>query len=90
MYKRQTHGEPSDRNSHPHGTGRLSLVHNGIIENYLGIREMLERRGYTFESETDTEAAAKLIDFCYKGDPLAALREALPVPRLRILEDTAR
>ena len=50
-----THGEPSDRNSHPHGTGRLSLVHNGIIENYLGIREMLERRGYVFESETDTE-----------------------------------
>lgn len=76
-----THGEPSDRNSHPHGTGRLSLVHNGIIENYLGIREMLERRGYVFESETDTEAAAKLIDFCYKGDPLAALREALPVLR---------
>lgn len=60
-----THGEPSDVNSHPHGTLNVSIVHNGIIENYADIRENLIREGYNFISETDTEAAAKLIDSIY-------------------------
>ncbi len=71
-----THGEPSDRNSHPHGTAKLYIVHNGIIENYAELREFLEEKGYSFESETDTEAAAKLIDFFYDGDPVDAIRKA--------------
>ena len=50
-----THGEPSDVNSHPHSTPRVSIVHNGIIENYGILKERLIAKGYTFESETDTE-----------------------------------
>ena len=57
-----THGAPSDINSHPHRANNLALVHNGIIENYAEIEEMLRAEGYSFVSETDTEAAAKLID----------------------------
>ena len=72
-----THGEPSDVNSHPHSTPRVSIVHNGIIENYGILKERLIARGYTFESETDTEVLVKLIDSCYAGDPLRALQEAL-------------
>ena len=72
-----THGEPSDVNSHPHSTPRVSIVHNGIIENYGILKERLIARGYTFESETDTEVLVKLIDSCYTGDPLRALQEAL-------------
>ena len=72
-----THGEPSDVNSHPHSTPEVSIVHNGIIENYGSLKEMLSARGYTFESETDTEVLVKLIDSCYQGDPLKALMEAL-------------
>ena len=72
-----THGEPSDVNSHPHSTPRVSIVHNGIIENYGILKERLTAKGYTFESETDTEVLVKLIDSCYTGDPLRALQEAL-------------
>ena len=72
-----THGEPSDVNSHPHSTPRVSIVHNGIIENYGILKERLIAKGYTFESETDTEVLVKLIDSCYAGDPLRALQEAL-------------
>ena len=72
-----THGEPSDVNSHPHSTPRVSIVHNGIIENYGILKERLIARGYTFESETDTEVLVRLIDSCYAGDPLRALQEAL-------------
>ena len=72
-----THGEPSDVNSHPHSTPRVSIVHNGIIENYGILKELLIAKGYTFESETDTEVLVKLIDSCYTGDPLRALQEAL-------------
>ena len=72
-----THGEPSDVNSHPHSTPRVSIVHNGIIENYGILKERLMAKGYTFESETDTEVLVKLIDCCYTGDPLRALQEAL-------------
>ena len=76
-----THGEPSDVNSHPHSTPRVSIVHNGIIENYGVLKERLMAKGYTFESETDTEVLVKLIDSCYDGEPLKALRAALAMVR---------
>ena len=74
-----THGEPSDINSHPHGSARVSLVHNGIIENYLSIKERMIRKGYTFESQTDTEALAKLLDYYFvqKKDPIEAIKKVL-------------
>ena len=76
-----THGEPSDVNSHPHSTPRVSIVHNGIIENYGVLKERLMAKGYTFESETDTEVLVKLIDSCYEGEPLKALHAALAMVR---------
>ena len=74
-----THGEPSDRNSHPHGADSLMIVHNGIIENYMVLKERLIGEGYTFLSETDTESAAKLIDSYYKKmkDPMKAIASAV-------------
>lgn len=57
-----THGEPSDQNSHPHGDDRISLVHNGIIENYLPLKSMLEKKGVQFQSQTDTEVIVRLIE----------------------------
>jgi glucosamine--fructose-6-phosphate aminotransferase (isomerizing) len=74
-----THGEPSDVNSHPHlsHSGKVALVHNGIIENYLELRDFLTAHGYTFVSDTDTEIVVQLVDFFYKGDPLTAAREAV-------------
>ncbi len=73
-----THGEPSDINSHPHGTDRLYIVHNGIIENYAELKAELEADGYSFVSETDTEVAAKAIDRQYgkTNNPVEALRAA--------------
>ncbi len=65
-----THGEPSDRNSHPHlggDSGRIAVVHNGIIENYLELRSRLEKHGYVFQSETDTETVAHLLDYLHTG-----------------------
>ncbi|MGI5937074.1 MAG: glutamine--fructose-6-phosphate transaminase (isomerizing), partial [Oscillospiraceae bacterium] len=74
-----THGKPSDENSHPHVSenGRVAIVHNGIIENYMALKEMLIHRGRTFVSETDTEVAAQLIDYYYKGDILEAVARAV-------------
>ena len=72
-----THGEPSDINSHPHGNKRVSIVHNGIIENYKQIKEFLLSQGYGFESQTDTETVAKLIDYYYAGDPVEAITKVL-------------
>ena len=74
-----THGEPSDVNSHPHlsQSGRVAVVHNGIVENYMELREFLSEKGYSFVSDTDTEIAAQLIDHCYDGDPVHAVREAV-------------
>lgn len=71
-----THGEPSDNNSHPHGTKRVMIVHNGIIENYKEIKEFLTEKGYSFYSQTDSETVAKLIDFYYTGDPIEAILKA--------------
>ncbi|MBO5459139.1 MAG: glutamine--fructose-6-phosphate transaminase (isomerizing) [Lachnospira sp.] len=65
-----THGEPSDINSHPHGNKRVSIVHNGIIENYKQIKDFLIGEGYSFVSETDTETVAKLLDYYYVDDPI--------------------
>jgi glucosamine--fructose-6-phosphate aminotransferase (isomerizing) len=74
-----THGGPSTRNAHPHTAGRVTLVHNGIIENYAELREMLKAEGRTFESETDTEVIAALIDseLASGKDPVTALKAAL-------------
>ncbi len=72
-----THGEPSDVNSHPLGNERVSIVHNGIIENYREIKAFLISKGYSFESETDTETVAKLLDYYYKGNPLEAIAKTI-------------
>ena len=72
-----THGEPSDVNSHPHGNERVTIVHNGIIENYQHLKEKLEHRGYSFLSETDTESVAKLLDYYYSGDPIETLQKVI-------------
>lgn len=73
-----THGAPSDANSHPHGTERVALVHNGIIENYNELGSFLREKGYSFTSETDTETAAVLVDYYYTlcGDPAKAIFSA--------------
>ena len=63
-----THGKPSRINSHPHNVGKVTIVHNGIIENYASLKEELENFGYTFQSETDTEVAAALIDYLYSKE----------------------
>ena len=77
-----THGEPSALNAHPHCSDdeNVIAVHNGIIENYQELREKLTKKGYTFNSQTDTEVAVKLIDYYYKkylGTPVDALNHAL-------------
>lgn len=69
-----THGKPSYENAHPHSSFGISLVHNGIIENYLEIKEYLIKKGYRFDSETDTEVIAHLIHSNYKNDLLDAVR----------------
>lgn len=58
-----THGEPSEINAHPHMSGDITVVHNGIIENYEELREILRERGYVFESQTDTEVIAHLVEW---------------------------
>ncbi|AKI97155.1 glutamine--fructose-6-phosphate transaminase (isomerizing) [Kosmotoga pacifica] len=74
-----THGAPSDANAHPHTdcTGKIAVVHNGIIENHLELREKLLRNGHEFHSETDTEVIAHLIEEHYEGDLPAAIRHTL-------------
>ena len=70
-----THGEPNTVNAHPHlsGGGKVAVVHNGIIENYQDLRQKLEAKGYVFQSETDTETIAHLLNEYDKGDPIDAI-----------------
>jgi glucosamine--fructose-6-phosphate aminotransferase (isomerizing) len=74
-----THGRPNDTNAHPHTdcTGKLALIHNGIIENYAPIKQRLTAEGHRFSSETDTEVLAHLIESMYQGDLVEAVRAAL-------------
>lgn len=73
-----THGVPSEINAHPHRGGeKVTLVHNGIIENYKELKEMLLKKGRTFVSETDTEVVAQLLDENYQGDPTKAIAKTL-------------
>ncbi len=74
-----THGLPNDTNAHPHATedGKIVIIHNGIIENYLPLKEGLMARGHTFKSETDSEVLAHLIEEAYAGDLYEAVRAAL-------------
>ena len=74
-----THGEPSVVNAHPHVSKdrKIAVVHNGIIENYKEIKEYLQKKGYEFLSETDTEVIAHLLDYYYKGNPLEAITKVL-------------
>jgi glucosamine--fructose-6-phosphate aminotransferase (isomerizing) len=77
-----THGAPTVPNSHPHlnQSGTISVIHNGILENYMKIKEwLIEKRGYEFKSETDTEVIAHLIDYYYEGDILAAVNNAVKI-----------
>lgn len=68
-----THGEPSDVNSHPHSGARVTIVHNGIIENYMELKDFLISKGRTFLSDTDTEVVAQLLDYKYNGNPLETI-----------------
>ncbi len=74
-----THGAPSDTNAHPHFNKdeTITVVHNGIIENYIHLRQMLTDKGYEFVSDTDTEVLAHLLDYYYKGNPLEAVTKVL-------------
>ncbi|MBQ7359900.1 MAG: glutamine--fructose-6-phosphate transaminase (isomerizing) [Lachnospiraceae bacterium] len=74
-----THGAPSDANSHPHynPSGTIAVVHNGIIENYIPLRNKMISKGYEFKSETDTEVLAHLLDYYYKGNPIEAIAKVL-------------
>jgi glucosamine--fructose-6-phosphate aminotransferase (isomerizing) len=74
-----THGRPSDLNAHPHSdcTGRITVIHNGIVENFRELRDELVAGGHTLKSETDTEVVAHLVEDAYKGDLADAVRAAL-------------
>ena len=74
-----THGAPSDVNAHPHFNAdrTIAVVHNGIIENYIKLKKKLEKKGYTFLSETDTEIIAQLLDYYYDGNPLRAITKVM-------------
>jgi glucosamine--fructose-6-phosphate aminotransferase (isomerizing) len=73
-----THGAPSTRNAHPQQAGRVTLVHNGIIENYAELRDALKAKGRRFESETDTEVIAQLLDYELQSrPPVEALKATL-------------
>ncbi|MDA2916045.1 glutamine--fructose-6-phosphate transaminase (isomerizing) [Nitrospinae bacterium AH_259_B05_G02_I21] len=72
-----THGRPSEENAHPHRSGGIVVVHNGIIENYLTLKHALEAEGRVFASETDTEVIVHLIDRAFAGNLEAAVRQAL-------------
>lgn len=72
-----THGQVTENNCHPHtsSNGRFAVVHNGIIENYAELKSMLEKKGYVFYGETDTEVAAKLFEHLFTGDDFTTLEK---------------
>ena len=74
-----THGRPNDLNAHPHTdcTGEITVIHNGIIENFKALRDGLRERGHVLDSDTDTEALAHLVEEAYDGDLADAVRAAL-------------
>lgn len=74
-----THGAPNNVNSHPHFNGgqTITVVHNGIIENYIPLRKKLQERGYEFKSETDTEVVAQMLDYYYTGNPMETILKVL-------------
>ncbi|MCD1279788.1 MAG: glutamine--fructose-6-phosphate transaminase (isomerizing) [Psychrobacter sp.] len=76
-----THGEPAQRNAHPHVSGKIAVVHNGIVENYAELKETLVAKGYEFTSQTDTEVVAHLINDIYQETPdlLEAVRTVTPL-----------
>lgn len=76
-----THGEPAQRNAHPHVSGKISVVHNGIVENYAELKEALIAKGYVFTSQTDTEVVAHLLNDIYQETPdlLEAVRAVIPL-----------
>lgn len=82
-----THGEPSDRNAHPHisQSGKISMIHNGIIENYVQIKKELVAKGYTFNSDTDTEVLLNFIDDIFHNNEGYSVEEALRVALKRIV-----
>ena len=72
-----THGEPNEANAHPHTSGMVTLVHNGIIENFSEIKEKLIKTGVVFKSDTDSEVLAALINYYYDNDPVLAIEKAI-------------
>lgn len=74
-----THGEPNDVNSHPHisNSGKIAVVHNGIIENYMKLKEFLQTQGYKFVSDTDTEVVAHLVEYHYNGNLIQAVMDSI-------------
>lgn len=76
-----THGEPAQRNAHPHVSGKIAVVHNGIVENYAELKDVLIAKGYEFTSQTDTEVVAHLINDLYQSTPdlLEAVRAVIPM-----------
>ncbi len=72
-----THGKPSDVNSHPHKAGQVTIVHNGIIENYKELKDMLISKGANFLSDTDTEVVSQLLNYYYDGDPMGTIKKVV-------------
>lgn len=72
-----THGEPTSSNAHPHESNNVIIVHNGIIENYFTLKEFLKKEGYKFNSDTDSEVVAHLLDYCYEDDEIKTINKVI-------------
>lgn len=83
-----THGEPSETNAHPHRSGKIAVVHNGIIENYEELKVLLQQRGYVFQSQTDTEVIAHLVEWELRS--VSSLLEAVQKPLYNYVVHTVR